>query len=122
MPQVVVSNSVKDENQRRNFVLDMLKGPMSVWVGDDVSSAVRSPNVGACRDKECHHQCSKSIKQYYVSSMYSIPYSFLRYRLGYDIKSNTRSFKIALYHEVPLDNNPLLYTTSHPILSPPRVQ
>ncbi|CAM9155225.1 unnamed protein product [Ascophyllum nodosum] len=41
---VVVSNSVKDENERRNFVLDMLKGPMSVWVGDDVSSAVRSPN------------------------------------------------------------------------------
>ena len=43
--QVVVSNSVKDERQRRGFVLDMLAGPMTVWVGADVTNAVSSPDV-----------------------------------------------------------------------------
>eukprot|EP00904_Undaria_pinnatifida_P013350 jgi/Undpi1/9145/HiC_scaffold_26.g11603.m1 len=42
---VVVSNSVKDERQRRGFVLDMLAGPMTVWVGADVTNAVSSPDV-----------------------------------------------------------------------------
>eukprot|EP00903_Cladosiphon_okamuranus_P010030 g9512.t1 len=41
---VVVSNSVKDDNQRRGFVLDMLKEPMGVWVGEDVTNAVSSPD------------------------------------------------------------------------------
>ncbi|CAM9430764.1 unnamed protein product [Pylaiella littoralis] len=41
---VVVSNSVKDESQRRGFVLDMLKEPMGVWVGEDVTNAVSSPD------------------------------------------------------------------------------
>ncbi|CAB1118220.1 unnamed protein product [Ectocarpus sp. CCAP 1310/34] len=41
---VVVSNSVKDENQRRGFVLDMLKEPMGVWVGEEVTNAVSSPD------------------------------------------------------------------------------
>lgn len=36
---------MKDERQRRGFVLDMLKGPMSVWVGADVTNAVSSPDV-----------------------------------------------------------------------------
>ncbi|CBN77424.1 conserved unknown protein [Ectocarpus siliculosus] len=42
---VVVSNSVKDENQRRGFVLDMLKEPMGVWVGEEVTNAVSSPDM-----------------------------------------------------------------------------
>lgn len=45
MTQVVVSNSVKDDKQRRAFVLDMLKDPMSVWTGDGVTQAVSSPEV-----------------------------------------------------------------------------
>eukprot|EP00752_Nemacystus_decipiens_P008991 g8026.t1 len=41
---VVVSNSVKDDDQRRGFVLDMLKEPMGVWVGEEVTNAVSSPD------------------------------------------------------------------------------
>ena len=41
----MVSNSVKDDNQRRQFVLDMLKEPIGVWVGEEVSNAVSSPDV-----------------------------------------------------------------------------
>ncbi|CAM9717565.1 unnamed protein product, partial [Hapterophycus canaliculatus] len=44
---VVVSNSVKDDNQRRRFVLDMLKEPVGVWVGEEVTNAVSSPDVSA---------------------------------------------------------------------------
>lgn len=40
-----MSNSVKDQDQRRRFVLDMLKEPMGVWVGEEVTSAVSSPDV-----------------------------------------------------------------------------
>ncbi|CAM9292089.1 unnamed protein product, partial [Sphacelaria rigidula] len=42
---VVVSNSVKDDEQRKIFVLDMLKEPMSVWTGNDVTEAVSSPEI-----------------------------------------------------------------------------
>lgn len=41
----MVSNSVKDVNQRRGFVLDMLKEPIGVWVGEEVTNAVSSPDV-----------------------------------------------------------------------------
>lgn len=40
-----MSNSVKDDNQRRGFVLDMLKEPIGVWVGEEVTNAVSSPDV-----------------------------------------------------------------------------
>lgn len=40
-----MSNSVKDENKRKEFLLDMLKDPVSVWIGDDVTTAVSSPEV-----------------------------------------------------------------------------
>lgn len=40
-----MSNSVKDENKRKDFLLDMLKDPVSVWIGDDVTTAVSSPDV-----------------------------------------------------------------------------
>ena len=50
-----MSNSVKDERQRRGFVLDMLKGPMSVWVGADVTNAVSSPDVTHNSSAYIHH-------------------------------------------------------------------
>lgn len=40
-----MSNSIKDDKQRRGFVLDMLKEPVGTWVGEEVTNAVSSPDV-----------------------------------------------------------------------------